>query len=210
MLSSIKHKGFAVILSFPSAAGKSSLAKALLKIDFNLTLSISATTRKARPNEVDGINYYFNSPNEFDKLIRQDALLEYAHIYGNYYGTPKDPIIKLLKQNKDVLFDIDYQGMVAIKQVLENVVTIFILPPNLNTLKQRIQDRGQDSREVVESRLKLATTEIEYAKDYDYIVVNDNFEVALKTIHSIIIAQRTNRVRLDLEHFLSRLKTPLN
>lgn len=207
MVLSIPHRGFAVVLSSPSAAGKSSLAKALLQIDQNLQLSISATTREPRPSETNGINYYFKTPNEFDQLIKSGELLEYAHIYGNYYGTPKTPIITLLNQDKDILFDIDYQGMLAVKQVLKNIVTIFILPPSIHTLKQRIQDRGQDNSEVIASRLKLAEAEIEYARHYDYIVVNDQFEIALKTIHSIIIAQRASRIRLNLDTLLTQLKT---
>ncbi len=204
MVLSIKHQGIAIILSSPSAAGKSSLARALLKIDNNLKLSVSATTRPPRPREVDKITYYFKTFDEFNKLIQQDALLEYTHIYGHYYGTPKDPINKFLSKNNDILFDIDWPGMESIKKTLREVVTIFILPPNLDILKQRIQIRGQDSNEAIELRMQLAVQEIEYAKYYDYIVVNDNFEITLTTIHSIIIAERTKKTRLNLDNFLSQ------
>lgn len=201
----IKNKGFVIILSSPSAAGKSSLAKALLKIDDNLRLSISTTTRTPRIGEIDEVDYYFKTINEFNALIKQKAFLEYANVYGNNYGTIKKTVIEYLDNNLDVLFDIDYQGMQSIKAELEHVVTIFILPPDLNILKQRIKNRGQDNREVIELRMQHAAEEIEYARHYDYVVVNDNFDVTLRTIHSIIIAERSKRLRVDLDRFLSSL-----
>lgn len=202
---SIKNKGFVIILSSPSAAGKSSLAKALLEIDNNLRLSISATTRSPRSSEVNGVDYYFKTIDEFNQLIKHKAFLEYANVYGNYYGTLKKTVTDYLNNNLDVLFDIDYQGMQSIKETLEHVVTIFILPPNLNILKQRIKSRGQDNKEVIELRMQYAAKEIEHARHYDYIVINDNFDITLKTIYSIIIAERSKRLRGDLDQFLSNL-----
>ncbi len=202
MLLPSTNKGFIIILSSPSATGKSSLAKALLKIDNNLRLSISVTTRMPRTDEVDGVNYYFKTKEEFASLIEQEDFLEYATIYGDYYGTSKKIIYHLLNQGLDVLFDIDWQGMNSIKQILPNVITIFILPPNLDVLKQRIQNRGQNSEEEINLRMSLATKEMQYAQKYDYIVVNDDFDTALKTIHSIIIAERSKKTRFNLDNFL--------
>ncbi|WP_250311039.1 guanylate kinase [Rickettsia endosymbiont of Oedothorax gibbosus] len=203
MVLSLKSKGLTVILSSPSAAGKSSLARAALKIDSNLRLSISATTRTPRTGEIDGVSYYFKTKEEFNKLIEQDAFLEYANIYNNYYGTPKKVVEELLSQGLDVLFDIDWQGTKSIKKILSNVITIFVLPPTPSILQQRIQNRGQDSKEAIELRIKLATKEIQYAKYYDYVVINDDFEITLKTIYSIIIAERVKRIRLNLDKFYS-------
>jgi guanylate kinase len=203
MVLSLKSKGLTVILSSPSAAGKSSLARAALKIDSNLRLSISATTRTPRTGEIDGVSYYFKTKEEFNKLIEQDEFLEYANIYNNYYGTPKKVVEELLSQGLDVLFDIDWQGTKSIKKILSNVITIFVLPPTPSVLQQRIQNRGQDSKEAIKLRMKLATKEVQYAKYYDYVVINDDFEITLKTIYSIIIAERVKRIRLNLDKFYS-------
>lgn len=201
MLLSLRSKGLAIILSSPSATGKSTLAKAVLKIDSNLRLSISATTRRPRTDEVDGVSYYFKTKEEFNKLIEQDAFLEYANIYNNYYGTPKKVVEDLLSQGLDVLFDIDWQGTKLIKKTLQNVITIFVLPPSLSILQQRIKNRGQDSKESIKLRVKLAIKEVYYAKQYDYVVINDDFDTTLETIYSIITAERSKRIRLDLGKF---------
>ncbi|WP_410521606.1 guanylate kinase [Candidatus Tisiphia endosymbiont of Nedyus quadrimaculatus] len=201
MLLSLRSKGLAIILSSPSATGKSSLARAILKIDSNLRLSVSATTRRPRTDEVDGVSYYFKTKEEFNKLIEQDVFLEYANIYNNYYGTPKKVVEDLLNQGLDVLFDIDWQGTKLIKKTLPNVITIFILPPSPSILQQRIKDRGQDSKESIKLRMKLATQEVYYAKQYDYVVINDDFDTTLETIYSIITAERSKRIRLDLGKF---------
>jgi guanylate kinase len=197
------NKGFIIILSSPSAAGKSSLAKTLLQADNNIKFSVSATTRSPRVGEVEGINYFFKTKDEFNQLIDQNMFLEYANIYNNDYGTPKKHVEDLLNQGYDVLFDIDWQGAKLIEQSFANVVTIFILPPNLTSLKQRMKDRGQDSEEAIELRMELALKEINNAKYYEYIVFNDVFEIAVKTIHSIIIAQRAKRIRCDLDSWIN-------
>lgn len=201
MLLSLRSKGLAIILSSPSATGKSSLARAILKIDSNLRLSVSATTRRPRTDEVDGVSYYFKTKEEFNKLIEQDAFLEYTDIYNNYYGTPKKVVEDLLNQGLDVLFDIDWQGTKLIKKTLPNVIAIFILPPSPSILQQRIKDRGQDGQESIKLRMKLATKEVYYAKQYDYVVINDDFDTTLETIYSIITAERSKRIRLDLGKF---------
>ncbi|WP_341790045.1 guanylate kinase [Rickettsia endosymbiont of Polydrusus tereticollis] len=184
------HKGLIIILSSPSGAGKSSLTRALLKIDDNLRLSISATTRMPRPKEIEGVSYYFKTKPEFEELIKQNLFLEYAKIYDNYYGTLKKDVDDLLNQGLDVLFDIDWQGARSIKQAASNVISIFILPPSLEVLEQRLRNRAADNEEVIKLRMQSAASEIEHAKEYDYIITNDDFDVTVEKIHSIIVTER--------------------
>ena len=183
-------KGLIIILSSPSGTGKSSLAKALLKIDNNLRLSISATTRKPRLGEVEGINYYFKTGLEFEELVKQNKFLEYAKIYDNYYGTPKEYVEMLLNQGLDILFDIDWQGARSIKKNATNVVAIFVLPPNIEVLEQRLRNRATDNEEAIKLRMQSAQNEISHANEYDYVVTNDDFDRTLKKIHAIIVAER--------------------
>lgn len=188
-----KNKGLIIILSSPSGAGKSSLNKALLNIDNNLRLSISATTRKPRLNEQEGVNYYFKTKSEFEELIKQNKFLEYAKIYDNYYGTPKEYVENLLNQGLDVLFDIDWQGAKSIKQHATNTVSIFILPPNFEILEQRLRNRATDNEEAIKLRMASAQEEISHANEYDYIVINDDFNDTLHKIHSIVLDEREKR-----------------
>lgn len=200
-----KNKGFCVVLSSPSAAGKSSIARALVKVDDNIKLSISATTRPPRVGEVDSVDYYFKSIEEFNRLIQNNSLLEYTNIYNNYYGTPKKPIEEFLQKGNNILFDIDLLGAKSIKQALQDSVTIFILPPSLTVLKQRIQNRKQDSEQEIVLRMKLAAEEVNHSSYYDYLVVNEDFEITVETIHSIIIAERAKRTRMDLDKLLEEV-----
>ncbi|ABE04215.1 guanylate kinase [Rickettsia bellii] len=188
-----KNKGLIIILSSPSGAGKSSLAKALLEIDHNLRLSISATTRKPRPNEQDGVNYYFKTKVEFEKLVKQNQFLEHAKIYDNYYGTPKKHVENLLNQGLDVLFDIDWQGARSIKQNAVNAVSIFILPPNLEVLEQRLRNRAADNEEAIQLRMASAQAEISHSNEYDHIITNDDFNDTIQQIHTIILQERKKR-----------------
>ena len=179
-----------IILSAPSGCGKSSIAKKLLETDTNLVLSISATTRQPRPRETDGVHYFFKTKNDFKKL----DYLESAEIYSNFYGTPREFVEKELLKGRDVLFDIDFQGAYQImKTAKAKIVSIFILPPNIETLRKRMIDRGQDDQSVIEARLKKAKSEIEHAKNYDYIVINDDFNQAVKEIQTIILSQRNKQ-----------------
>lgn len=188
-----KNKGLIIILSSPSGAGKSSLAKALLEIDNNLRLSISATTRKPRPNEQDGVNYYFKTKVEFEELVKQNQFLEHAKIYNNYYGTPKKHVENLLNQGLDVLFDIDWQGARSIKQNAVNAISIFILPPNLEILEQRLRNRASDNEEAIQLRMASAQAEISHSNEYDHIITNDDFNDTLQQIHAIILQERKKR-----------------
>jgi guanylate kinase len=188
-----QYKGLIIILSSPSGAGKSSLTRALLRIDDNLRLSVSTTTRAPRPKEIESISYYFKTRVEFEELIKQNMFLEYAEIYGNYYGTSKEQVNSLLNQGLDVLFDIDWQGARSIKHATSNVLTIFILPPSLEVLEQRLKNRAEDNEETIKLRMQSAATEIAHANEYDYIVTNDDFDVTVKKIHSIIVNERAKR-----------------
>jgi guanylate kinase len=186
----MRNNAMIIILSAPSGCGKSSIAKKLLETDTNLVLSISVTTRQPRPREIDGVHYFFKTKNDFKKL----DYLESAEIYSNFYGTPREFVEKELLKGRDVLFDIDFQGAYQImKTAKAKIVSIFILPPNIETLRKRMIDRGQDDQSVIEARLKKAKSEIEHAKNYDYIVINDDFDQAVKEIQTIILSQRNKK-----------------
>lgn len=195
MVKQKSSKALAIILSAPSGAGKTSIAAALLSRDNNLVLSVSATTRKPRPLEVDGIHYFFKTTQEFTDMLARDAFLEHANIYGNMYGTPAHFVQNKMAQGYDVLFDIDYQGAYQIiKKIPDDVLSIFILPPSLDILKQRIMARSQDDAATIELRMQLAEQEIAEAKNYEYTVVNDNFDVAVNEIIDLINQRRLIRI----------------
>ena len=180
-----------VILSSPSGAGKTTISKKIQQKYQNFKISVSHTTRKPRPNEVEGIDYYFISKEDFKKKIQNKEFYEYAQIFGNYYGTSKKSVLDLLKKNNDVLFDIDWQGSRQLSNFKElNLLKIFILPPSKEELKKRLIQRNQDKPEVVEERLKAYDTDSEYKKDYDFVVVNDNLEKCFKEVEQIILKRK--------------------
>jgi guanylate kinase len=188
------QKGLIIVLSSPSGGGKSSLARALLAKDPQLVLSISATTRKPRPGEIEGVHYFFKKRDEFLNMINKNELLEYAEIYGNLYGTPKDFVLKQIAEGKNIVFDIDFQGAYKLQNILKNlVVSIFIMPPTIEALRNRLEARGQDSNEEIDFRIKLAQSEMEHAKNYDHILVNDDFELTLQNLQQIVKTQRQKR-----------------
>ena len=190
----MKQKNFIIVISSPSGAGKTSLTKQLLVNDKKLTLSISVTTRPKRPGEVDGKDYLFVSKEKFDQMHENDEFAEHALVYGNYYGSLKQQIIDKLNQGTDVLFDVDWQGAKSLKEKFnDQVVTIFILPPSLAELKTRLKKRAQDSDEVVESRMEKAKSDISKYNLYDYVLINQNFDLALAEISIIIEAERFKR-----------------
>ena len=203
MTINLKSKGLMLIISAPSGGGKSSLANALIDSDEDIKLSISATTRKPRTSERDGVDYYFKSAKEFTELEQQDAFLESAKIYENYYGTPLYPVLEALEKNIDVLFDIDWQGALAIKQKMPDAVSIFLLPPDIKVLEKRLLARNQDSLEEIQKRVLENQYMMPHALEYDYIVINDNFAEALQQIKAILQAERLKKIRLDkLKNFL--------
>ncbi|MGC6406057.1 guanylate kinase [Bisgaard Taxon 45] len=186
-------QGHLYILSAPSGAGKSSLISALLNQaqNHNMMVSVSHTTRSPRPGEQEGVHYYFVSVETFESLIKQDLFLEYAKVFGgNYYGTSLPAIEENLAKGIDVFLDIDWQGAQQIRQKLPNVKSIFILPPSLTELERRLIGRGQDSAEVIAARMSKAIDEISHYNEYDYVIVNDNFEQALADFQAILRAER--------------------
>lgn len=199
MAGSLRNQGMMVVLSSPSGAGKSSLSRSLVARDSNLHLSISATTRPMRSGEIDGTDYHFISHNDFKNKISTNAFLEHAHVFGNDYGTLITDVDSYLQESIDVVFDIDWQGAQTIrKNAPDNSVFIYILPPSLEVLRSRLEKRKQDSLLTIENRMAEAKNEISHYHEYDYIVVNDDFETALSNIESIIKAERLKRTRLAL------------
>ncbi|HJK86116.1 MAG TPA: guanylate kinase [Candidatus Megaira endosymbiont of Stentor roeselii] len=189
-----QKKGLAIILSAPSGGGKSSIARALLAKDTTLVRSISATTRKPRPGDIDGKDYFFKSKNDFLKMINEGKLLEYSEVYGNLYGIPKDFVETQLQQGHDIIFDIDIQGAQKLKTILQNaVVSIFISPPSIQELRKRLEARKQDSPEEIDLRVNLATKQIEHAKNYDHVIVNNDFLTSVNAIYDFIKSERKKR-----------------
>jgi len=185
-----KKKGLLIVLSGPSGAGKGTICKALMKKEKNLKLSISATTRQPRSGEIEGKNYFFKSEEEFEKMIENDSFLEWAKVYDHYYGTPKDFVLKNLEEGNDVVLEIDIQGALKIKEKFPEGVFIFILPPSMEELKNRIKKRGTETEEEIIKRFKSAYEELNYVSRYNYVVINDSVEEAVEKIKAIIIAEK--------------------
>jgi guanylate kinase len=186
--------GTLFIISSPSGAGKSSLLTALLSrynSDGRMALSVSHTTRAMRPGEENGVHYHFVSKEEFQALIARDAFFEWAEVFGNYYGTSKELIEQALSNGIDVFLDIDWQGARQIRELYSDTQSIFVLPPSLPILEQRLIGRGQDSADVIAKRMAQAVSEMSHYPEYDYLIINDDFELALQQLQSIVLAGRT-------------------
>ena len=189
---SIQKKGMMFILSSPSGVGKTTLTKKLAKNNTNFKISISHTTRTPRSNEINGKDYYFVDEREFLTLIKNNSFFEYAKIFNNFYGTQKEPVLNILKEKKDVLFDIDWQGTQQLKAIKEmSLVTFFILPPNIKTLKERLLNRHKGQEELIKQRMDKFNEEISHWKEYDYIVINDDLEVCYNKIFQIIKSEKS-------------------
>ena len=187
-------KNIMVILSSPSGAGKTTISKKIQQKYQNFKISVSHTTRKPRPNEIEGIDYYFVNEDDFEKKIKDNEFYEHAKIFGNYYGTSKQSVIDLLKKKNDVLFDIDWQGTQQLSKFKElSLLKIFILPPSKEELKKRLIQRNQDKPEVVKERLKAYDTDSAYKKDYDFVVINENLESCFKEVEKIILAKKNKK-----------------
>lgn len=192
----IQNRGVMLVISSPSGAGKSTLTKLLMHKDDNITLSVSATTRLPRPGEVEGKDYFFLSHEDFRTKIDNDEMLEWASVFGNLYGTPKTPVYTALDAGKDVLFDIDWQGTQQLHaKAAEDLVRVFILPPTASALEQRLHARAQDSLDVIESRMKGASRELEHWAEYDYIVINDDLKDSESKLKAILFAEKQKRNR---------------
>lgn len=192
----MKSKGLLIVISGPSGVGKGTVCDTLTKRD-DLFISISATTRSPRKGEIDGKNYYFITENEFKKRIENNDFLEYAHVYGNYYGTPKSKVLEKLNAGKDVILEIDTQGALQVKKSYEEGIFIFIVPPSMNDLKDRIVNRGSETKQSLEIRLKSAYNELKLLSQYDYAVTNDIVENAVSKIECIINAEKCSVKNFD-------------
>ena len=192
----LNRRGLMFILSSPSGAGKTTISHMLLAEDAGISLSISATTRPIRPGEIDGQDYHFVSQDQFDRMVEQDELYEWARVFDHSYGTPKAQIRAGLKEGRDFLFDIDWQGTQQLFQKdQQDVVRVFILPPSLDELQRRLITRAQDSSEVIESRMERARAEISHWDGYDYVVVNDDVDLCFAKVSQILAAERMKRAR---------------
>ena len=192
----LHRRGLMFILSSPSGAGKTTLSRMLLAADAEIRLSVSATTRPPRPNEVDGVHYHFVTPERFQAMIDEDDFYEWAEVFGHRYGTPKGAIRAALKEGQDFLFDIDWQGTQQLYQKdQQDVVRVFILPPSIEELHRRLQGRATDSAEVIAARMERARAEISHWDGYDYVIINDDVEVCFDKVHAILEAERMKRQR---------------
>ena len=184
------EKGLLVVISAPSGGGKGTIMKELFERDDNLRLSVSATTREPRPGEVDGTHYYFISREEFEALIDQGKMLEHAKYVGNYYGTPRGPVEDWLSKGYDVFLEIEVQGGAQVKKLMPECVSIFVLPPSMKVLEERLRGRGTEEEATLQERLSTARQEIPHASDYDYIVINDRLEDAVTDILAILRSEK--------------------
>jgi len=187
--------GNVFLVTAPSGAGKSSLVNALLKRDQTLRLSVSCTTRAPRAGEVDGQDYQFVSQSQFSQMRDNNELLEWAEVHGNYYGTPRAPLSQALRLGQDIILEIDWQGARQVRKLIVGVTGIFILPTSVDVLAQRLRARGKDSEAVIASRLEAANSEIAHAGEFEYVIINQDFSVALAQLESIIMASRLRYVR---------------
>ena len=211
MSSAIHRRGLMLVLSSPSGAGKTTLARGLLAADDNIAMSVSVTTRKPRPGETDGHDYHFVATQAFGEMRNRGELLEHAKVFDNYYGTPRAPVEDALRGGRDVLFDIDWQGTQQLQEAAaDDLVKVFILPPTAAALEKRLTQRAQDSADVVAARMSKASDEISHYPEYDYIIVNTDAEDSLVQLRAILTAERLKRARqTGLSDFVKTLRDAL-
>ena len=207
----VNRKGLMFVLSSPSGAGKTSLSKKILELDAEISLSISFTTRPARPGENDGEDYFFIDNKIFGDMRDNNEFLEYAKAFDYYYGTPKKPILDMLNNGKDVLFDIDWQGTQQLmNESKDDLVKVFVLPPSVEELERRLKERKQDEDEIIQKRMSRASDEMSHYAEYDYILVNDDFDKTIKSIMAILYAERLKRHRqIKTQEIVKTLRSSL-
>jgi guanylate kinase len=196
-MASTARRGIMLVIASPSGAGKTSISRAVLATDDNIQLSISVTTRAKRPSEVDHVHYHFISKREFERMRADGELLEWAEVHGNLYATPRAHVEEVLASGKDILFDIDYQGTLQLyKSSRADMVTVFILPPSIRELRQRLERRAEDGADTIMRRLKNARVEMEHWSEYDHVIVNDDLDRSVETVRAILMAGRSTGQRL--------------
>ncbi len=206
--SAIQRRGLMLVLSSPSGAGKTTLSRGLLDNDSHIQLSVSCTTRPKRPGERDGVDYHFVDKATFRGMIERGEFLEYAEVFGNYYGTPRGPVDEVLNAGRDMLFDIDWQGTQQLRDKgRTDLATVFILPPSTRDLEKRLLTRAQDPREIVAQRMAKAADEMSHWAEYDYVVVNSDIGTSLTSLKAILSAERLKRERqVGLSDFVKALR----
>jgi guanylate kinase len=204
---SIGRRGMMLVLSSPSGAGKTTLSRKLLNQEKDIDLSISVTTRKPRPGEVHGHHYYFISSKKFNSMVESNQLLEWAEVFGNFYGTPRKQVMKSLKLGRDILFDIDWQGTQQLReQARDDLASIFVLPPSMKELERRLRARAQDDAVTIKDRMSKASSELGHWAEYDYVILNDSLNKAFEQVRTILAAERLKRQRQpDISSFVRAL-----
>jgi guanylate kinase len=207
----IERRGLLLVLSSPSGAGKTTLARTLIEADGAITMSVSVTTRAPRPGEVDGRDYFFIDDKAFDEMRKRGELLEWARVFDHHYGTPRAPVEAAIARGQDMVFDIDWQGAQQLSEKMKHdVARVFILPPSASALEARLRSRGQDSDAVVRSRMQKASAELSHWPEYDYVLVNANLETSVAGLMAILQAERLKRERLDgLTGFVRQMQNEL-
>lgn len=191
-----RRRGLLIVLSSPSGAGKTTISRMLMSSDHEITMSVSATTRPMRPGEVDGKDYHFVDEAQFEQMVDDEELAEWAYVFDHRYGSPKEPIKEALRQGRDILFDIDWQGTQQLKYAFGNdLVPIFILPPSMAELERRLRARKTDSDEVIEGRMRRAASEIGHWDTYEYVLINEDVDQCLADVRAIVAAERLKRDR---------------